>query len=335
MMSGPTSAIINVRRGEKGFALIFVLFLVALLIVGGSVVFVNRLTEGKRQKEAETIWRGQQYARAIGLYYRKFGRFPTNVDDLVKEQNGVRFLREPYKNPMNKEDGSWRFIYVTPTGQLIGSVRYTSLQQMAFLDRQRQLGIATGTPAAGSAAGALGAATDNSSGQPSSQPSGQPSAQQGMLGGSGVAPGNLPVPPGSSSSAGQNGQPQNAPSGTLGAPGGQQPVQPSFSLGLQAQTGTNQGIGVSESSGFSGPVMGGFIIGVAGKSDKSSIKVYKGGVTYKQWEFIFNPLEQVQTIGAVSIGSTTGTQQQGPPPFGMPQPPQPQPPQRPQIPQQP
>src|SRR5579864_1238785 len=310
MMSGPTSAIINVRRGEKGFALIFVLFLVALLIVGGSVVFVNRLTEGKRQKEAETIWRGQQYARAIGLYYRKFGRFPTNVDDLVKEQNGVRFLREPYKNPMNKEDGSWRFIYVTPTGQLIGSVRYTSLQQMAFLDKQRQLGIATGTPAAGSAAGVPGAATDNSSGQPS-------------------------VPPGSSSSAGQNGQPQNAPSGTLGAPGGQQPVQPSFSLGLQAQTGTNQGIGVSESSGFSGPVMGGFIIGVAGKSDKSSIKVYKGGVTYKQWEFIFNPLEQVQTIGAVSIGSTTGTQQQGPPPFGMPQPPQPQPPQRPQIPQQP
>ena len=321
MTSCPVSAI-NVRRGEKGFALIFVLFLVALLIVGGSVVFVNRLTEGKRQKEAETIWRGQQYARAIGLYYRKFGRFPTNVDDLVKEQNGVRFLREPYKNPMNKEDGSWRFIYVTPTGQLIGSVRYTSLQQMAFLDKQRQLGIATGTPAAGGATGVPGAATDNSTGQPPSQPSGEASAQQGVLGGSGVAPG----------SGMQNGQPQNA-SGALGAPGGQQPVQPPFSLGLQAQTGTNPGMSVNESSGSSGPVMGGFIIGVAGKSDKLSIKVYKGGVTYKQWEFIFNPLEQVQTIGTVSTGPTTGTQQQGTAPFGMPQPPVPQPPQQPQIPQ--
>lgn len=327
----PTSAI-NVRRVEKGFALIFVLFLVALLIVGGSVVFVNRLTEGKRQKEAETIWRGQQYARAIGLYYRKFGRFPTNVDDLVKEQNGVRFLREAYKNPMNKEDGSWRFIYVTPTGQLIGSVRYTSLQQMAFLDKQRQLGIATGTPAAGTAAGISGVGTDNSTGQPPSQPPGQSSAQQGVLGGSGVAPGNLPVPPGSSSSAVQNGQPQNA-SGAPGAPGGQQPVQPSFSLGLQAQTGTNPGMSVNESSDSSGPVMGGFIIGVAGKSDKSSIKVYKGGVTYKQWEFIFNPLEQVQAIGTVL--TTTGAQQQGTSPFGMPQPPQLQPSQQPQMPQQP
>lgn len=315
----------NVRR-EKGFALIFVLFLVALLIVGGSVAFVNRLTEGKRQKEAETIWRGQQYARAIGLYYRKFGRFPTNVDDLVKEQNGVRFLREPYKNPMNKEDGSWRFVYVTPTGQLIGSVRYTSLQQMVFLDKQRQMGIAMGTPAAGAAAGVPAAATDNSTGQPS-QPPGQSSMQQGALGGPGVAPGNLPVPPGSSSSAVQNGQPQNA-SGAFGAPGSQQPGQPLFSQGSQVQTGTNPGMSVDESSDSSGPVMGGFIIGVAGKSDKSSIKVYKGGVTYKQWEFIFNPLEQVQTIGTVL--TTTGAQQQGTAPLGMPQPPP-----QPQIPQQP
>ncbi|MGH9732050.1 MAG: hypothetical protein ACRD4A_10135 [Candidatus Acidiferrales bacterium] len=315
MTSHPAPSI-DVRRGEKGFALIFVLFLVALLIVGGSVAFVNRLTEGKRQKEAETIWRGEQYARAIGLYYRKFGRFPTNVDDLVKEQNGVRFLREPYKNLMNKEDGSWRFIYVTPTGQLIGSVRYTSLQQMAFLDKQRQLGIATGTPPAGGSAGVPGATTDNPTGELSSQ-----------------LPGNLPVPPGSSSSAVQNGQPQNASSGHFGAASGQQAVQPSFSLGLQAQTGTNPGMSVSESSDSSAPVMGGFIIGVAGKSDKSSIKVYKGGVTYKQWEFIFNPLEQVQTIGTIS--TNTGSQRQGTAPFGMPQPPQPQPPQQPQIPQQP
>ncbi|HEV2222903.1 MAG TPA: hypothetical protein VGR84_07875 [Candidatus Acidoferrales bacterium] len=319
MIFRPTLSV-NVRRVEKGFALIFVLFLVALLIVGGSVVFVNRLTEGKRQKEAETIWRGQQYARAIGLFYRKFGRFPTNVDDLVKEQNGVRFLREPYKNPMNKEDGSWRFIYVTPTGQLIGSVRYTSLQQMAFLDKQRQLGIATGTPATGGSAGVPGTDGDNSSPQPPSQASGQPSAQQGVLGGSGVAPGP----------AMQNGQPQNAPPGALGTPGGQQPVEPSFSLGLQAQTGTNPGMSVNESSDSSGPVMGGFIIGVAGKSDKLSIKVYKGGVTYKQWEFIFNPLEQVQTIGITSMGMAP----KGIQPSGTAAPPQPQPPQQPQIPQQ-
>ena len=34
---------------------------------------------------------------------------------------------------MNTEDGSWRFIYVSATGQLIGSVRYHSLQEMALM----------------------------------------------------------------------------------------------------------------------------------------------------------------------------------------------------------
>lgn len=308
------------RKPECGFALLFVLFLVALLMIGTSVALVNRLTEGKRVKEAEAIWRGEQYERAIGLYYRKFGRFPTSIDDLVKEQNDIRFLREPYKNPMNKEDGSWRFIYVTPAGQLIGSVRYTSLQQMAFLDKQRQLGIATGT-GAGTATGAPGAAADDSGGQ-------SPASPQTAPGGTDTVPGGLPAPPAPSGPAGQTSQQPNA---LIGGPGaqGQQPVQPFFSQGLQAPTATNPGIGVSESSDSSGPVIGGFIIGVAGKSDKPSIKVYKGGITYKQWEFIYNPLEQIQTIGTLSSGPTPAGQQPGNSvPFGMP--PQPQPPQIPQ-----
>ncbi|MGH9709641.1 MAG: hypothetical protein ACRD37_03735, partial [Candidatus Acidiferrales bacterium] len=224
-------------------------------------------------------------------------------------------------------------VYVTPAGQLIGSVRYTSLQQMAFLDKQRQMGITTGTGAADVAAGIpppIEGSNSQTPVQPSAQTSGQPSPQQGVPGGPGVAPGNLSAPP----QPGQNGQPQNAPPGILGAQSGQQsaqqPVQPFFSQGLQAQTGTSPGLNVSESSDSSGPVIGGFIIGVAGKSDKPSIKVYKGGGTYKRWEFIFNPLEQVQTIGTVSTGIGLAPKQQpGTVPFTMPQLPQ-----QPQIPQQ-
>ena len=315
-------------RKERGFALLFVLFLVALLIIGGSVALMNRLTEGRREKEAETIWRGEQYKRAIGLYYRKFGRFPTSVDDLVKAQNGIRFLREPYKNLMNTEDGSWRFIYVTPTGQLIGSVRYTSLQQMAFLDKQRQMGITTGTNMGGVPGSESSGIADDLNAQSAATSLSQPGAASGAA----VPPGNLPVPPGSSNQT-QNAPMPNAPLGTPAAPSGQQPPQSFFSQGLQAQTGANSGMSVSESGDSSGPVIGGFIIGVAGKSDKPSIKVYKGGVTYKQWEFVFNPLEQIQTIGTTLTGpAPTGTQPPGTiAPFAMPQPPpMPQPPQIPQ-----
>ena len=58
------------------------------------------------------------------MYYRKNGKFPTSLDDLVKPQIGnVRFMRQAYKDPMNKQDGSWRLIYVGPSGQLIGSLK--------------------------------------------------------------------------------------------------------------------------------------------------------------------------------------------------------------------
>jgi len=42
------------------------------------------------------VWRGEQYERAIGMYYKKFGRYPTKVDDLTKQTNGLRFLRKAY-----------------------------------------------------------------------------------------------------------------------------------------------------------------------------------------------------------------------------------------------
>jgi len=74
------------------------------------------------------VWRGEQYKRAITLYVAKFGKYPTKIEDLTRETNGVRFLRRAYTDPLNKEDGSWRFIYVViPGGQLIGSLKSSSV----------------------------------------------------------------------------------------------------------------------------------------------------------------------------------------------------------------
>jgi hypothetical protein len=120
------------RRSEAGYTLMLVVFMVASMWIMATVVTMNIITEGKRQKEDEMIWRGNQYARAIGLYVRRFnGKFPTKIEDLTNQTNGVRFLRQAYKDPMNKEDGSWRFIYVGPNGILIGSNRQSTLIQGA------------------------------------------------------------------------------------------------------------------------------------------------------------------------------------------------------------
>ena len=58
-----------------------------------------------------------------------------------------------------------------------------------------------------------------------------------------------------------------------------------------------------------GPVLGGLLTGVGGgtDSDAASIKVVGGGKKYKDWEFIWNPLEdQARAIQAGLGGLTQG-----------------------------
>jgi type II secretory pathway pseudopilin PulG len=133
-------------RAQAGYALLLVLFLAALAIIATASAVPSLLTESRRQKEEEMIWRGKQYERAIGLYYRKTGHFPGSLEDLEKGFNGVHFLRQAYKDPLNKQDGSWRLIYLGPNGQLIGSTRFHTLAEYQAAEL-------------GPAAGALGALT--------------------------------------------------------------------------------------------------------------------------------------------------------------------------------
>ena len=112
---------------SRGYALLTIVFLCALMLIAVAAATPPILNQGRREKEAELVWRGEQYARSIRLFYRKNGRFPQKIDDLVDPKNGMRYLRQAYKEPMNREDGSWRFIYLSPNGQLIGSLTRQSL----------------------------------------------------------------------------------------------------------------------------------------------------------------------------------------------------------------
>jgi len=113
----------NTQIQSQGYALLMVCFLVALMVLGTAAAVPSILTEGRRAKEAEMIWRGEQYARAVRLYYRKYGRFPQSFEDLTEPKGQIRFLRKAYAEPMNRKDGTWRVIYVGPNGELIGSVK--------------------------------------------------------------------------------------------------------------------------------------------------------------------------------------------------------------------
>jgi type II secretory pathway pseudopilin PulG len=90
---------------EEGYILIVVIFMVALLTLSLAVALPRVAKEIQRDRELETMHRGKQYARAVKLYYKKFGAYPPNVDALVKPTNNIRFLRKKYVDPTTgKED---------------------------------------------------------------------------------------------------------------------------------------------------------------------------------------------------------------------------------------
>jgi type II secretory pathway pseudopilin PulG len=83
-------------------------YVMATLLVGMSVMAVMLSVAmpvwkqlAQREKEEELIFRGEQYARAIGLFQRKYANaMPPNLDVLVNQ----RFLRKKFKDPITNDD---------------------------------------------------------------------------------------------------------------------------------------------------------------------------------------------------------------------------------------
>lgn len=97
------------RRRQSGYMLLVVLFMVALVMLGLLAEAPRVAQQTKRDREEEMIHRGVQYSRAIKRFYRKFGRYPTTIEQL-ENTNNVRFLRKQYKDPM-VEDGKWKYLH--------------------------------------------------------------------------------------------------------------------------------------------------------------------------------------------------------------------------------
>jgi len=267
------------RRGERGYAILLVLFFVTLLLIGTMAVAPNMITEGRREREAEMIWRGKQYARGIKLYYRKMGKFPTSLDNLTKPQIGnIRFMRQAYKDPMNSKDGEWRLIYVGPTGQLIGSLKPQQTIQLSGMPGMG--GTPPGTPAAQLGAQSIG------------QGLGQAANQ--LLGNAGGTANSMN--PGVNSF----GQPNSALGASTTSTGASAAnLDPALAAASDA---ASEALLNSDAP----VVMGGNIIGVGSKINQSSIAVYEKAKNYKQFEFIWDPSKDAIMLGG-GAGPQIGT----------------------------
>ena len=88
--------------GTEGYAMVALLVGLMVMSILLTVVMPVWKQMAQREKEAELIFRGEQYARAIGLFQRKNGpgTLPPSVDVLVQQ----RFLRRKYKDPITNDD---------------------------------------------------------------------------------------------------------------------------------------------------------------------------------------------------------------------------------------
>ncbi len=90
-------------RRDEGYILLTLLLFVALLVIGAAAIAPSLSFQVKRDREEELIHRGVQYSRAIRRYFKKFGHYPTKIEDL-ENTNNIRFLRKRYKDPITGKD---------------------------------------------------------------------------------------------------------------------------------------------------------------------------------------------------------------------------------------
>jgi type II secretory pathway pseudopilin PulG len=246
---------------QRGYILLVLLLFVALLSIGLMVAVRKIEFQVKRDREEELIHRGVQYSRAVRRYFKKFGRYPTRIEDL-ESTNNMRFLRKRYKDPMNRDP---------ETGQE---------RDFKFLHLQDVQSSFAGAPTRG-----VVSAADLASAEPSQSSA---EAQAG-------APGALNNTPG-----GPSGRGPSAITGQQDAAGDQDQSQQGQAQQNQLQQG-QAGAGpqtppapqpLSQRLGSNGAPQvfgGGAIAGVASLSKEKTIRVFNKKEHYNQWQFIYDP----------------------------------------------
>ena len=106
---------------NRGFT--YVGFLIFMAIAGAGLAAYGEIAShaAQREKEAELLFRGNQYQQAIASYYKKETRYPQSLEQLLEDKRypmPVRHLRRQYVDPMTGE-ANWGLVEA-PGGGVMG-----------------------------------------------------------------------------------------------------------------------------------------------------------------------------------------------------------------------
>jgi type II secretory pathway pseudopilin PulG len=100
------------RASAAGYTLVAVVIGIAVLTILTAAVAPAVSVIMQREREDELIFRGRQYARAIVLFQRRYGRLPTSLKEMYEHR--PRTLRKLFKDPMCDCDDWFLIIQGTP-----------------------------------------------------------------------------------------------------------------------------------------------------------------------------------------------------------------------------
>ncbi|MGD0014152.1 MAG: hypothetical protein ABSD56_06975 [Bryobacteraceae bacterium] len=234
------------KHDQSGFALLLVLAMAAIVAIMLYLQMPRVVFEAQRAKEDLLIQRGEQYSRAIRLYFRKFGRYPPSLEAL-ENTNNLRFLRRRYRDPMTGSD-EWRIIHFAGGG-FPDSVTLKPPKPAKAGEGEPESAAATATEEAGSEQAQLQAqvqpqprwrlgASDHV--QRGAEPPPGPAAAD-QADSQGAEPASYPQPEPPSDAGGQvAGAPPPPPSNAEVQVAGAPPPAPGFQPAIEEQTEASQ-----------------------------------------------------------------------------------------------
>jgi type II secretory pathway pseudopilin PulG len=252
----------RLQNPERGYKMITLILALALMLIGLAAVLPAIKQRIVRDREIELRHRGNSYARAIQHFYKKFGRYPSRIDEL-ENTNNIRFLRKRYTDPVNIDK---------KTGK---ELDFKLLhQQDISLNNGPVLGQTPGQSGIGGQGGTAGQSAFG---------------QGGSFGGLQGASSAFGAQSGGIQQAGGAGTQSSGGSGS-GSGDSDTSSSSSGSGDSSSSNGPASSSSSSSASGLSGQTLGGGpILGVASLSKEKSIFVFFEKNHYNDWLFIYVP----------------------------------------------
>ena len=282
--------------------LITLMLMIALAAMALLAILPEIGQQIKRDQEEELRHRGSSYIRAIQHFYKKFGRYPTRIEEL-ENTNKMRFLRKRYKDPMTRD----------PQTGKEKDFKLLHMQDVTLNNGPMLPGLGGGAqPGLGGAPGV-------------SIPQGGMPGQGGLAGGLGAMQqlGGLQAQvSGTAQIATANDESDTANPGNPAKPQGNPNSSSPFSSGPGSPNAGSSG--ASGGLGFNGPVFGGGpILGVSSTSKAKTIREFNKKSHYNEWLFIYDPTSdrggllvgpwQPMPVGSIAGANPIGQPVQGGP----------------------